>query len=86
MLYGMDESALDNILVRQKDKLFGFLNSGKIESTIASLIVLHELWSVCGYTYKTREILRAAHDICIGDVNLCGLAARIAELDSTLPD
>lgn len=58
------ETALDNVLVHQKDKIIYLINKGDILEAIGILNVVRELWESCGYSYKRREIIqRAIQDI-----------------------
>jgi soluble cytochrome b562 len=47
---------LDNILIRQKDKIIDLIDSGKTKEAQAALRVVEELWAACNYDYKTKEL------------------------------
>jgi len=55
----ISEEELDNILVKQKDKILDYINYGKEQDIIRVAIQLNlvkELWDACGYTYKWHEL------------------------------
>jgi hypothetical protein len=47
---------LDNILVKQKDMILGYVNEGSYSVAYKGLMLLAELWIACDYHYKGREI------------------------------
>jgi hypothetical protein len=50
------EYALDNLLVRQKDRILDLCNAEKYEEALTLLDFAEEMWAECSYAYKTREI------------------------------
>ena len=65
--YTIDESLVDSVLVHQKDKILKWLNDLetcrdrdkfiKLKSQVlGAVMVLADLWSVFGYSYKAEEI------------------------------
>ena len=54
----LQDWALDNILVGQKNKILWLINEGFLSEARAALDVLFPLWSACGYLYKREEIER----------------------------
>lgn len=72
--YTIDESLVDSILVHQKDMILKWLN--EIEScrsrdkflvlkskVLGAVIILANLWSVFGYSYKAEEITQRMHKV-----------------------
>jgi 3-methyladenine DNA glycosylase Tag len=51
---------LDNILVRQKDKLISMIDNAtspqRLQRAVAALKVVQELWETCSYSYKYDEL------------------------------
>lgn len=47
---------LDNILVRQKDKLIELIDNGHIKEAQLALSILTELWTAASYSYKITEL------------------------------
>ena len=65
--YTIDETLVDSVLIHQKDKILKWLNDLetcrdrdkfiKLKSQIlGAVMVLADLWSVFGYSYKAEEI------------------------------
>ena len=65
--YTIDETLVDSVLIHQKDKLIKWINDLetcrdrdkfiKLKSQVlGAVMVLADLWSVFGYSYKAEEI------------------------------
>ena len=48
---------LDFVLVRQKDYILKLIEDGRYAEVGSCLACLDELWYVCGYSYKSSEII-----------------------------
>lgn len=72
--YTIDESLVDSILVHQKDRILSWLND--LEScrsrdkflnlksqVLGAVIVLADMWSAFGYSYKAEEITKRIQQI-----------------------
>ena len=51
------EAAIDNALVRQKNKILDLINKGHALAAMERLEMVADLWRAAGYEYKTRELL-----------------------------
>ncbi len=58
----VSETTLDNVLVHQKDKIILLISKGEFREAMVVLSIVRELWEVCGYTYKRRELLQRGID------------------------
>lgn len=68
----MSEEELDNILIRQKDRILKWIDriptTPKIDRPVliakisGAILILGELWSTANYKYKTEELLRKLDD------------------------
>lgn len=72
--YTIDESLIGSILIRQRDRILSWLNDLescrdrekfiKLKSQVlGSVIILADLWSVFGYSYKAEEITKRIQNI-----------------------
>lgn len=58
----VNETTLDNVLVHQKDKIILLISKGEFREAMGVLSIVRELWDVCGYQYKRRELLQRGID------------------------
>jgi len=56
------QQTLDFILIRQKDFILKLVEDGRYAETGTCLDCLEELWNVCGYSYKYREVVQRIMD------------------------
>lgn len=72
--YTIDESLVDSILIHQKDRILSWLNDlercrsrdkflNLKSQVLGAVIVLADLWSVFGYSYKAEEITKRIQQI-----------------------
>lgn len=52
----LNETLLDNELVRQKDYILRLANNGQIREAAKLLSFVAGVWNATGYGYKVREI------------------------------
>lgn len=45
------------LLVRQKDYIIDLINKRKYKEARAALTVVLELWTICSYIYKYKELI-----------------------------
>lgn len=49
--------AIDNELIRQKDRLIVLVNDGQFQEALTILEFVRELWEAAGYGYKYHEMV-----------------------------
>lgn len=52
----MTEEQLDFILIRQKDIILKLIQNKQLDRARSCLTVVKELWEVCEYEYKYKEL------------------------------
>lgn len=53
----LTESELDNILVKQKDRILSLINAGRTDTAREILFIVCDLWFKCNYGYKYQELI-----------------------------
>jgi hypothetical protein len=64
------ETEMDNMVVRQKDRIIRLINDGLTGPARQALAVVTELWETIGYGYKVKELrerMRREEDKVIND-------------------
>lgn len=72
--YTIDESLVDSILIHQKDRILSWLNELETcrsrdkflnlkSQVLGAVIVLADMWSAFGYSYKAEEITQRIQKI-----------------------
>ena len=72
--YTIDESLVDSILIHQKDRILSWLNDlercrsrdkflNLKSQVLGAVIVLADMWSAFGYSYKAEEITQRIQQI-----------------------
>jgi hypothetical protein len=60
----MNTAELDTALINQKNMILTLINDGEFEKAMTALSFSRQLWSVCGYAYKTEELKTRIVEAC----------------------